>query len=41
LSTSIGIAEIGVDGIDLDRLLRAADTRLYEAKTRGRDCVVA
>ncbi|WP_353157485.1 GGDEF domain-containing protein [Salinisphaera shabanensis] len=41
LSTSIGIAEIGVDGIDLDRLLRVADKRLYEAKTRGRDCVVA
>ncbi|MES1951609.1 diguanylate cyclase [Salinisphaera sp. S4-8] len=41
LSTSIGIAEFGRDGSDLDSLLRVADRRLYQAKTGGRDRVVA
>lgn len=41
LTVSIGVAELGRDGPDLDRLLSRADARLFEAKRRGRNCVVA
>ena len=41
LTASIGVAELGRDGRDLDRLLSRADARLFEAKRRGRNCVVA
>lgn len=40
LTASMGVAELGVDGDDLDRLLAAADERLFEAKDQGRNRVV-
>jgi diguanylate cyclase (GGDEF)-like protein len=36
-TTSIGIAAGVGDGVELERLLRAADAALYEAKQQGRD----
>jgi len=39
-SLSIGVAEAPRDGSTEDELLRAADHALYEAKRRGRDCLV-
>ncbi|SDC81720.1 diguanylate cyclase (GGDEF) domain-containing protein [Paraburkholderia lycopersici] len=42
LTASIGLAERISDGCDEWRsLVKAADTRMYAAKQRGRDCVVA
>lgn len=41
LSMSIGVAELGRDGRDLEALLDAADQRLYSAKVDGRNRVVA
>ncbi|MBA1149436.1 GGDEF domain-containing protein [Ectothiorhodospiraceae bacterium WFHF3C12] len=40
LTASFGVAQLGADGHDLDRLLSAADERLFAAKARGRNCVV-
>lgn len=40
VTVSIGVAEYGNDGRDLDSLYRVADKRLYEAKTSGRNRVV-
>lgn len=40
LTASFGVAELGRDGHDLDRLLAKADERLFAAKARGRNCVV-
>ncbi len=40
-TVSAGIATFPKDGADLQALLRVADRMLYEAKRRGRDCVVA
>ncbi len=39
LTVSIGVAQYGLDGMDLDTLSRIADERLYQAKERGRNCV--
>ena len=38
VSTSIGIARIGTDGVNMGELLRNADLALYKAKALGRDC---
>ncbi|MCV9960437.1 GGDEF domain-containing protein [Pararhizobium sp. BT-229] len=40
VSVSIGIASTPVDGATVIDLLAKADARLYEAKRRGRNCVV-
>lgn len=40
VSASIGIAEYPVHSNDTDDLLRMADLALYEAKARGKGCVV-
>ncbi|GAB3676317.1 GGDEF domain-containing protein [Salinisphaera aquimarina] len=40
LSMSIGIAQLGPDGDDLETLFNAADQRLYQAKIGGRNQVV-
>lgn len=40
LTASFGVAELGADGDDLDRLLSTADERLFAAKAQGRNCVV-
>lgn len=40
-TVSVGIAVLGLDGADLDTLLRTADQRLYRAKAEGRDQIVA
>jgi diguanylate cyclase (GGDEF)-like protein len=40
LSVSVGVACAPDDGDDLTELLVAADVALYEAKARGRNCVV-
>jgi len=39
LTVSIGVAEYGPDGMDLDTLSRTADERLYRAKANGRNRV--
>ncbi|MBA2781249.1 GGDEF domain-containing protein [Billgrantia kenyensis] len=39
LTVSIGVAEYGPDGMDLDALSRVADERLYQAKAKGRNRV--
>lgn len=41
ITASVGIAIFPCDGEDLDALLQASDWRLYQAKTRGRNTVVA
>ncbi|AJQ95330.1 GGDEF domain-containing protein [Gynuella sunshinyii] len=41
ITFSAGVAELNVDGVDLDTLLSKADGRLYLAKRSGRDCVVS
>lgn len=41
ITISIGAAEFGRDGETLDTFLRTADERLYRAKNRGRNCVIA
>jgi diguanylate cyclase (GGDEF)-like protein len=38
---SAGVAEFRADGTQIYELLKIADQRLYEAKRRGRNCVVA
>ena len=40
LSASIGIAELGRDGMDFRTLFSKADRRLYQAKAEGRNRVV-
>jgi diguanylate cyclase (GGDEF)-like protein len=40
LSVSIGVASSPTDGTELTDLLVAADSALYEAKARGRNCVM-
>lgn len=40
LSTSIGISHYPGSGEDAETLIRCADTAMYLAKARGRDCVV-
>src|SRR5690606_41449044 len=40
LSVSIGVAAFPEDGRALDSLAARADRALYEAKRRGRNCVV-
>ncbi|MCB1676619.1 MAG: GGDEF domain-containing protein [Halioglobus sp.] len=40
LTMSIGVAEFGHDGEDLQSLLAAADKRLYGAKAKGRNRVI-
>lgn len=41
LTVSIGVAEYGPDGRDLDTLSRVADERLYQAKERGRNRTIS
>ncbi|TKC81479.1 diguanylate cyclase [Trinickia terrae] len=41
ITVSIGISQFGQDGSTIDSLLRAADQRLYRAKSHGRNCVIA
>jgi len=41
VTVSAGLAVAPPDGTSPKRLLRAADVRLYEAKHRGRDRLVA
>jgi diguanylate cyclase (GGDEF)-like protein len=41
ITISIGATEFGRDGDTLEKLLRTADERLYRAKDRGRNCVIA
>jgi diguanylate cyclase (GGDEF)-like protein len=41
ITISIGATEFGRDGQTLDTFLRTADERLYRAKDRGRNCVIA
>ena len=40
VTISIGIAQFPGDGTTVQQLLETADHRLYEAKDKGRDCVV-
>jgi diguanylate cyclase (GGDEF)-like protein len=40
VTISLGVAAYPMHGDNVDALLRAADSALYEAKTAGRDCVV-
>ncbi|MBC3767831.1 GGDEF domain-containing protein [Neptunicella marina] len=40
ITFSAGMASLGKDGDDLQQLLHSADTRLYQAKNNGRNCVV-
>ncbi|WP_158555113.1 GGDEF domain-containing protein [Fulvimarina endophytica] len=40
-TASIGVAAVPGDGTELRRILHVADERLYEAKARGRNAVVA
>jgi len=41
ITISLGVASHGSDSTDAETLIKLADARLYEAKQRGRDCVVA
>jgi two-component system cell cycle response regulator len=41
ITVSIGVSQFGRDGNTIDTILRAADQRLYHAKRRGRNCVIA
>ncbi|NPT62357.1 GGDEF domain-containing protein [Paraburkholderia elongata] len=41
ITVSIGISQFGKDGNTIDTILHAADQRLYHAKRRGRNCVIA
>ncbi|CAM3345527.1 diguanylate cyclase [Halomonas lysinitropha] len=40
VTVSVGCAQMGLDGSDMDSLMRIGDQRLYEAKSLGRDRVV-
>lgn len=40
LTVSIGVAELGIDGMDFRTVFACADQRLYEAKAEGRNRVV-
>jgi len=40
VTLSAGIADLGGDDTDVDRVLRRAEEALYEAKDAGRNCVV-
>jgi two-component system, cell cycle response regulator len=41
ITISIGATEFGRDEDTLEKLLRTADERLYRAKDRGGNCVIA
>jgi diguanylate cyclase (GGDEF)-like protein len=41
LTVSIGVATFPEDGEGKDELIKKADDTMYEAKLRGRNCVVA
>lgn len=41
LTVSIGVAELGRDGDDLDSVVRVADKRMYHCKEKGRNRVAA
>jgi len=41
VTASIGLAELGLDGHDLEAIYRAADARLYQSKAAGRNRVSA
>ena len=41
MTISLGVATHGSGATDAETLIKLADARLYEAKQRGRDCVVA
>jgi len=41
VTASIGLAELGLDGHDLEAIYRVADIRLYESKAAGRNRVSA
>jgi diguanylate cyclase (GGDEF)-like protein len=41
VTVSIGIAQSGIDGHNIDNILRVADERLYNAKHQGRNRVIA
>ena len=40
VTVSIGVSGYPEDGDDMETLLRKADSALYAAKARGRDCIV-
>ncbi len=40
ITLSAGIAAYGIDGTNLDSLMKKADDRLYIAKSKGRNCIV-
>jgi diguanylate cyclase (GGDEF)-like protein len=40
ITLSAGLATYGVDGTNLDSLMKKADDRLYKAKDSGRNCIV-
>lgn len=41
VTVSVGCAQMGPDGMDIDSLMSIGDQRLYQAKSLGRDRVVA
>ncbi|NIM00384.1 MAG: diguanylate cyclase [Acidobacteria bacterium] len=41
ITISIGVASRGAEAADAETLIKLADARLYDAKQRGRNCVVA
>ncbi len=41
MTISLGVATHGSGATDAETLIKLADARLYEAKQRGRNCVVA
>jgi len=40
ITVSIGVATFGIDAYDEDEIVMKADKAMYEAKRKGRDCVV-
>jgi len=41
VTVSIGVAELSTSDQNLEDLIKTADTALYQAKTAGRNCVIA
>lgn len=39
-TSSLGVAQLGINGDDFEAVLDAADTRMYQAKHEGRNKVV-